>query len=151
MTIVNGPTVTVTEQVNKVVVSTPGPQGPAGRTILNGTAAPASNLGFTGDFYYNTATRQFYGPKLLDGSWDGVTIIIIGGEIAFESSWTINQMTGPVDGLYSIVIDHNLGFKPNATVKNTAGDVLETGIDYNSSNQITLRMSTPFSGTAHLS
>ena len=143
--------VTITQVSNKVDVQTPGPQGPAGRTILNGAGAPASNLGVTGDFYYNTATRQFYGPKLLDVSWDGVTIVILAPDIAFESSWTINQMTGPVNGVYSIVINHNLGFKPNVTVKNTAGDVLETGIDYNSSNQITLKMSTPFSGTAHLS
>ena len=143
--------VTVTQVVNDVVISAPGPQGPAGRTILNGSGAPANNLGLTGDFYYNTENTDFYGPKLSDATWDGAVVIVLNRPIALESSWTINQMTGPVDGVYSIVIDHNLGFKPNATVKNTAGDVLETGIDYNSSNQITLRMSTPFSGTAHLS
>jgi hypothetical protein len=44
-----------------------------------------------------------------------------------------------------------LGFYPNVTVKTSAGDILETGIDYNNINQITLTMAQPFSGTAHLS
>lgn len=37
--------VIVTENKNKVVISTPGPQGPRGRTILNGTGAPSESLG----------------------------------------------------------------------------------------------------------
>ena len=61
------------------------------------------------------------------------------------------QITGPVDGIYSVAINHNLGFSPNVTVKSSAGDILETGIDYNSTNQITLTMAQPFSGTAYLS
>jgi hypothetical protein len=44
-----------------------------------------------------------------------------------------------------------MGMKPNVTVKSSAGDVLETGIDYNSNNTITLTMAQPFSGTAYLS
>jgi len=123
-------TVTVTQVVNDVVISSPGPQGPAGRTILNGAGAPANNLGVTGDFYYNTVNTDFYGP---------------------EYSWEIGQVTGPVSGVYSLAITHNLGFRPNVTVKTSAGDVLETGIDYNSINQLTLTMAQPFSGTAYLS
>ena len=42
--------VKVYEQVNKVVVSASGPQGPRGRTILNGTTAPSNSLGIEGDF-----------------------------------------------------------------------------------------------------
>jgi hypothetical protein len=38
-------TVIVTEVVNDVVVSSPGPQGPRGKTILNGNGVPAENLG----------------------------------------------------------------------------------------------------------
>ena len=148
-------TVVVTEVVNEVVVSSPGPQGPAGRTILNGSGAPASNLGLTGDFYYNTANTDFYGPKLSDSTWSGATVIQLvqqdGSDYAFQYSWELNQVTGPVSNVYSLPITHNLGFSPNVTVKTSAGDVLETGIDYNSSNQITLTMAQPFSGTAYLS
>ena len=146
--------VVITQVRNKVDVATPGPQGPAGRTILNGAGAPANNLGVTGDFYYNTTNTDFYGPKLSDASWTGATVIKLtqeGGDYAFEYAWELAQVTGPVSGIYSIVINHNLGFRPNVTVKTSAGDVLETGIDYNSSNQLTLTMAQPFSGTAYLS
>ena len=146
--------VTVNSARNNVIVATPGPQGPRGRTILSGTGAPANNLGLQGDFYYNTATTDFYGPKLTDLSWSGATIIKFiqeGADYAFSYSWAINQVTGPVSGIYSLPITHNLGFYPNVTVKTSGGDILETGIDYNSINQITLTMAQPFSGTAYLS
>lgn len=147
-------TIIVTEVKNELVVSTPGPQGPRGRTILNGSTAPANNLGLEGDFYYNTTTTDFYGPKLSDGTWDGALVIKLvqeGDEYAFEYSWELAQVTGPVNGVYSLPIDHNLGFSPNVTVKSSSGDILETGIDYNSPNTITLTMAQPFSGTAYLS
>lgn len=146
--------VVVNETVNKIVLSTPGPQGPRGRTILNGVGSPSGNLGLTGDFYYNTATTDFYGPKLSDITWDDAVVIKLvqeGNEYATSYSWEIGQVIGPINGIYSLVINHNLGFYPNVTVKTSAGDILETGIDYNSTNQITLTMAQPFSGTAYLS
>lgn len=144
----------VKEVKNNLIVSSPGPQGPAGRTILNGTAAPSNNLGVTGDFYYNSVTTDFYGPKLNDLNWTGAKVIKFiqeGADYARQISWELAQVTGPVNGIYSIVINHNLGFAPNVTVKTSSGDILETGIDYNSSNRITLTMAQPFSGTAYLS
>jgi len=146
--------VIVKEEKRKVIVSSPGPQGPAGKTILNGTAAPSGNLGVTGDFYYNTATTDFYGPKLTDLSWSGATVIKFiqeGSDYSYSTSWELAQVTGPVNGIYSVVINHNLDFFPNVTVKSSSGDILETGIDYNNTNQITLTMAQPFSGTAYLS
>ena len=146
--------VIVPEVKNKVIVKSPGPQGPAGRTILNGTAAPANNLGVAGDFYYNTTTTDFYGPKLSDITWSGATVIKFiqeGSEYAYSRSWELAQVTGPVDGVYSVELTHNLGFFPNATVKSSSGDMLETGIEYNSIDKITLTMAQPFSGTAYLS
>ena len=146
--------VIVNQTVNDVVITSPGPQGPAGRTILNGVGSPANNLGVTGDFYYNTENTDFYGPKLSDLSWSGATIIPLaasGSDYALEHTWELAQVIGPVNGIYSLTINHNLGFSPNVTVKTSSGDVLETGIDYNSSNTITLTMAQPFSGTAYLS
>jgi len=105
--------VIVTEVKNKVIVKSPGPQGPAGRTILNGTAAPANNLGVAGDFYYNTTTTDFYGPKLSDITWSGATVIKFiqeGSEYAYSRSWELAQVTGPADGVYSVELTHNLGF-----------------------------------------
>ena len=146
--------VIVYETVNDVVISSLGAQGPAGRTILNGVGVPSNNLGVQGDFYYNTANTYFYGPKLSDLTWVGAAsypLQQLPGEFSFAFSWEIGQVTGPVNGIYSLAINHNLGFAPNVTVKTSSGDVLETGIDYNSSNTITLTMAQPFSGTAYLS
>ena len=144
--------VKVIEQKNKVIISTPGPQGPRGRTILNGTSAPANNLGLTGDFYFNSTTSEFYGPKLDDSTWVGAGIIVLASAPETLSySWEMSQITGPVSGIYSVIINHNLGFNPNVSVKSSSGDMLETGIDYNSTSRLTLTMAQPFSGTAYLS
>ena len=82
-------------------------------------------------------------------TWAGVTSYSLNG--TFVHSWELAQVTGPVSGIYSVSVSHNLGFKPNVTVKSSAGDVLETGIDYNDNNTLTLTMAQPFSGTAYLS
>ena len=142
-------TIIVTVPSNEVVVSTPGPQGPRGKSILNGTGAPSENFGVEGDFYYDKNTTRFYGPKPTDLTWAGTTNYLL--NMTLEVSWELTQVTGPVNGVYSVVINHNLGMKPNVTIKSSAGDVLETGIDYNSNNTITLTMAQPFSGTAYLS
>ena len=143
-------TVVVTEVKNDVIVSTPGPQGPRGKSILNGTGAPSNNLGLEGDFYYDSILSKFYGPKPSDTTWQDAKVITLTAN-TLSYSWELAQLTGPLQGEYSIVIDHDLGYQPNVTVKSSAGDILETGIDYNSINQITLRMAQPFSGTAYLS
>ena len=142
--------IVVTEVKNDVVISAPGPQGPRGKTILNGVGAPLNSIGLEGDFYYDKNTTKFYGPKLNDLSWDGATSYFLStGTLTYPFS--LNQVTGPVSGVWSLNIIHNLGSHPNVTVKSSAGDILETGIDYNSLNQITLTMAQPFSGTAYLS
>ena len=152
MSIINNdniPKIVITETVNDVLVASPGPQGPRGKTILNGNGVPAENNGLEGDFYYDKQTTKFYGPKPTDLTWAGATSYLL--NMTLEYTWELVQVTGPVNGVYSIVINHNLGMKPNVTVKSSAGDVLETGIDYNSNNTITLTMAQPFSGTAYLS
>jgi len=142
--------VIVSSQKNKVVVSSPGPQGPRGRTILNGTGNPSNNFGLEGDFYYDVSMSKLWGPKKTDASWENATIITLTSN-TLTYSWEMAQVTGPVQGIYSVVINHNLGYNPNVTIKSSAGDILETGIDYNNINKITLTMAQPFSGTAYLS
>jgi hypothetical protein len=143
-------TVIVTEVVNDVIISSPGPQGPRGRSILNGNGVPAANLGLEGDFYYDKLTTRFYGPKLSDLTWDGATNYLL-STMTLTYPWELSQVTGPVSGVYSVEITHNMGYNPNVTIKASSGDILETGIDYNSINKITLTMAQPFSGTAYLS
>lgn len=142
--------VVVTEVINDVIISSPGPQGPRGKTILSGNGAPSNNLGLEGDFYYDSVLSKFYGPKPSDVTWQGAKIIILTAN-TLAYSWELAQLTGPVSGIYSLAINHNLGYHPNVTIKSSAGDILETGIDYNNINTITLTMAQPFSGTAYLS
>jgi hypothetical protein len=152
MPIVNNndnPTVVITEQINKIVVASSGPQGPRGKTILNGNGTPAGNLGFEGDFYYDKDTTRFYGPKPNDVSWDGATNYLLStSTLTYPFSIAQVQNAG---SYWYLEITHNMGYNPNVTVKNSAGDILETGIDYNSINKITLTMAQPFGGTAYLS
>lgn len=49
------------------------------------------------------------------------------------------------------VITHNLGFKPNVTAFDSAGDIVEGHIIHNSVNQLTMQFSSTLSGTAQLS
>ena len=142
-------TVIVTEVVNDVIISSPGPQGPRGRTILNGNGVPADNLGLEGDFYYDKLTTRFYGPKPTDLTWSGATNYLLSTS-TLTYPFSIGQVVN-AGSYYYLEITHNMGYNPNVTVKNSAGDILETGIDYNSINKITLTMAQPFGGTAYLS
>jgi len=153
----NNNQVVVTEVVNDVIVATPGPQGPRGKTILNGNGEPSSNLGVEGDFYYDKLTTKFYGPKPTDLTWEGANSYPLQtGTLTYP--FATNQVlsypagaTGNDIQYWYLTINHNLGYNPNVTIKNSAGDVLETGINYNSFQQLTLIMAQPFGGTAYLS
>ena len=143
-------TVIVTENKNNVVVLSPGPQGARGKTILNGVGAPANNLGLLGDFYFDTTISKFYGPKLSNETWATAAAITLMSQ-TLTQGWELAQVAGPIDGIYSVQINHNLGYNPNVTIKSSSGDILETGIDYVNINSIKLTMAQPFSGTAYLS
>ncbi len=139
----------VTENNPLVVVRA---SGAPGRTIISGEGNPSNTLGVPGDFYFDTLTTRFWGPKsYASDTWDIESSFILDKQVSYMYSWEMSQITGPVAGVYSVVINHNLQFHPNVSVKSSSGDLLETGIDYNSINQITLTMAQPFSGTAYLS
>lgn len=52
-----------------------GVTGDDGKTVLNGTTAPSNSVGKTGDFYINTNSSTFYGPKTSSGWGAGTSII----------------------------------------------------------------------------
>ena len=65
------------------------------------------------------------------------------GRVSYEhmqgsasNSWTIN---------------HNLGFKPNVTVIDSAGNIVEGEIAYTNTNSLTVSFQSAFSGNAYLS
>ena len=49
------------------------------------------------------------------------------------------------------VITHNLGFKPNVTVQDSGGSIVEGEIAYTSTNSLTVTFTGAFSGNAYLS
>lgn len=51
----------------------------------------------------------------------------------------------------SWVINHNLGFRPNITVQDSAGTTYEGEINHTSANSLTVSFSAAFSGKAYLS
>jgi lysophospholipase L1-like esterase len=69
-----------------------GPTGPSGRTILNGTVAPAAGVGANGDFYIDTVAWKIYGPKA-SGAWPAGYSIGGGGGGVIAS---VNGKTGTV-------------------------------------------------------
>ena len=147
--------VIVKQTTNKVIVSTPGNQGPRGRTILNGTGAPANNLGLEGDFYYDVNTTRFYGPKPTDLTWVGAENYLLNNaasDYAKYMSWELTEVYWlEEEDCYAVDLSHNLNFYPNVTVKDSSKDVVETGITYFDLNKIILTMTQPFSGIAYLS
>lgn len=52
-----------------------GAAGANGKTVLNGTGAPAGGLGVDGDFYVDTAALAIYGPKA-SGVWGSGTSLV---------------------------------------------------------------------------
>lgn len=63
-----------------------GAPGTNGKTVLNGTTAPASTTGEVGDFYIRTSTSQIYGPKTASG-WGSPTSLL-GEEGPEGQPWT---------------------------------------------------------------
>jgi hypothetical protein len=51
----------------------------------------------------------------------------------------------------SWVINHNLGFKPNVTVVDSAGNIVEGEVAYTNSNSLTVSFQSSFSGSAYIS
>ena len=51
----------------------------------------------------------------------------------------------------SWVVNHNLGFKPNVTVVDSAGNIVEGEITYTNSNSLTVSFQSAFSGYAYIS
>jgi hypothetical protein len=54
--------------------------GADGKTILNGTAPPSSEIGAEGDFFLDTTNSVLYGPKTSSGWGSGISLIGPQGE-----------------------------------------------------------------------
>lgn len=127
--------ITVTKTNNVSVVTAPaeqtlevhdpgvsGPQGIQGPVGATGAQGPAGPQGAQGP----------QGPQ---------------GDPSGPVSYTHTQYSASA----SWSITHNLGYKPNVTVSDSAGTIIEGEIAYPSSSTIVLTFSSAFAGTAYLS
>lgn len=128
--------VTVTKKPSKTVVvsntktdvlevrdpGVAGPQGLQGPAGATGATGPAGPQGAQGP----------QGPQ---------------GEPSGPVSYTHTQYSASA----SWSITHNLGYKPNVTVSDSAGTIIEGAIAYPTSSTIILSFSSAFAGTAYLS
>jgi hypothetical protein len=65
------------------------------------------------------------------------------GRVSYE------HMQGSASNSWTIT--HNLGFKPNVTVIDSAGNIVEGEIAYTNTNSLTVSFQSAFSGTAYIS
>ena len=110
--------------------ATTGAQGTQGLTGAQGAAGVQGISGAaidnTDDVAEGTTNRYFTIGRVSYEHTQGVT----------SNSW---------------VITHNLGFKPNVTVVDSAGNIVEGEIAYTNSNSLTVSFSSAFSGKAYIS
>ena len=101
----------------------PGPAGAAGtagadgRTLLNGTGAPADSLGSAGDFYIDTSANRIYGPKGAT-AWSSVSHSTVGtqGMTGMTGATGAPGPSGPAGGDGT----DGVGIQSVATVRNPA-------------------------------
>lgn len=95
------------------VASLTGADGTSGNTILSGSGTPAVGTGVAGDFYLDTASMLFYGPKTT--VWGtGTSLVGADGTTALDDNVTASDKTwssSKIDGLLDNKQD-NLGFTP---------------------------------------
>ena len=150
-------TVRVVEK-DKVIVRNPGlagPKGDPGTQILTGPGVPSNLIGKIGDLYIDTASKITYGPKLSTG-WPPVPLFEAFNRdlLGQVFSVSLNQNTEIQKGgitYYRWAIQHNLGYNPNATCIDSAGDVIEGDVSYPDENTIYLDFIGATSGKAYLS
>ena len=132
---------------DKVVVRNPGvagPKGDPGTQILTGPGLPSNLIGKIGDLYIDTNSKITYGPKLntgwpLNALFEAFNRDLLGQVFNIQSpssTWEIH---------------HNLGYNPNATCIDSAGNVIEGDISYPNENTIVIEFIGGSSGKAYLS
>jgi hypothetical protein len=126
-------TVTQKKNVSTVVapseqvleVHDPGVSGPQG---IQGIQGPQGVQGATGP-------QGAQGPQGPQGEPSG-PVSYLHTQYSASATWTIT---------------HNLGYRPNATVSDSANTIIEGDVEYPNSNTIILKFSSSFAGTAYLS
>ncbi|SHN33601.1 hypothetical protein [Mucilaginibacter sp. OK098] len=87
------PTSLVGPQGNKGSNGSNGTNGKDGNTILSGTGVPSAAIGNIGDFYLDTSTFLFYGPKSNSGWGTGTSLKAASGGASVTAFETADNTT----------------------------------------------------------
>jgi hypothetical protein len=124
-----------------------GTQGVQGTIGLQGVQGVQGRLGTGTQGTQGTAGLQGISGAALDNTDDlteGTTNkYFTVGRVSYD------HMQGAASSSWAIT--HNLGFKPNVTVIDSAGNIVEGEIAYTNSNSLTVSFQSAFSGNAYLS
>ena len=142
-----------------------GPTGPGG-----GAQGATGTQGAVGSGVQGTVGAQgLIGSQGIQGvQGGGVSLQQLSDAIAGVTLGTTDELSEGVSNLYFTVgrvsfehiqdevsntwlVVHNLGFKPNVTVQDSAGSIYEGEISYTNSDSLTISFSAAFSGKAFLS
>jgi len=109
-----------------------------------------SDYGNIGDFYIDVATGDFYGPKTTDGWPDEPFFTAL-------TQLNVNELTNNERHIHTQsvssstwVITHALGGHPSVTVVDSAGTAVVGEVKYDSTTQVSVLFTVPFSGLAYL-
>jgi len=124
-----------------------GTQGVQGTIGLQGVQGVQGRLGTGTQGTQGTAGLQGISGAALDNTDDlteGLT-----NKYFTVSRVSYEHMQGAASNSWAIT--HNLGFKPNVTVIDSAGNIVEGEITYTNTNSLTVSFQSAFSGNAYLS
>jgi hypothetical protein len=159
---------------NRVKIGVTGIQGPAGTQIITGSGDPSNSIGRIGDFYYDQPNGNLWGPKTAAG-W-GTEYIALASFVSLDevtdvdapapqeqdvlmydeatNTWRNQRIRhrhdqpAPSD---EWVIAHGLNTKPAAVaIFDTSNTMVFGDVDHVDENNLVIRFSAPFAGTAYL-
>lgn len=105
-----------------------------------------SSYGKIGDYYIDVVTGDFYGPKTEAGWPDTPFFTAITTVTQQNERYIHSQPTASAQW----VIEHPLGGHPSVTVVDSAGTQVVGEVRYDSTTQVTVLFTVPFSGIAYL-
>lgn len=167
--------VLVSEELQNVIdVITTGAQGPAGTQIITGDGPPSNSIGRIGDFYFDKPAGNLYGPKTASG-W-GTDFVPLGAYLTLDE---LTDVVAPTPAEQDVlmydeatntwknqrirhrhdqpvpsdewIIPHGLNTKPAAVaVFDTSNTMVFGDVDHVDENNLVIRFSAAFAGTAYL-
>jgi hypothetical protein len=99
----------------------------------------------------NSVTIAYGGPQGVQGPTGPTGATGPGGLVAGDIPALVSYTHTQSAASSSWTITHNLKFKPNVTVFDSAGTMVEGSITHTTINSLTIAFSATISGTAHLS